>query len=171
LTGLANRQLFDDTLEHLLHPRRRAARGFALLLLDVDRFKRINDTLGHLQGDAVIRTVAQTALAQVRKTDVLCRWGGEELILLAFDCGLDDAAARAESLRETIAATPIILPDDGTRVTVSVGVTAYQPADTIDTILSRADRALYRAKADGRDCVRIAEQLDLITSEQQAVAV
>jgi len=99
---------------------------------------------------------------------MVCRWGGEELIALAFNCTLDDAWELAETLRETIATTPIFTPDDGTRVTISVGVTLQRPGDTIDTILSRADRALYRAKQDGRNCVRVAG-LDVPAAIEAAV--
>jgi diguanylate cyclase (GGDEF)-like protein len=156
LTGIANRQLFDDTLECLLAPRRGVVRPFSLLLFDIDRFKRINDTLGHLRGDTVIRNVAQAAQASIGTTDLLCRWGGEEMIVLTRDCPLEEAAKRAEVLRAAIAVTPIMTPDDGTRVTVSIGVTECRSGDTSDSILSRADWALYRAKQDGRDCVRLA---------------
>jgi len=168
LTGLANRQMFDATLARMLQSRRRSARPLAVLLFDIDRFKRINDTLGHLHGDAAIRKVAETARAGLRNTDMVCRWGGEELIALAFNCTLDDAWELAETLRETIATTPIFTPDDGTRVTISVGVTLQRPGDTIDTILSRADRALYRAKQDGRNCVRVAG-LDVPAAIEAAV--
>jgi diguanylate cyclase (GGDEF)-like protein len=88
---------------------------------------------------------------------MICRWGGEELIVLAHNCLLADAVRLAETLRSTIAAEPILLPDDGTRITISVGVTSHQPGETVDTILSRVDQALYQAKRDGRNCVRVAE--------------
>jgi diguanylate cyclase (GGDEF)-like protein len=157
LTGLANRQVFDETLARALQSRRRGARSLAVLLLDIDRFKRINDTLGHLRGDDAIRAVADTARAALRNTDLVCRWGGEELIALTFNCSLDDAWELAESLRATMEATPVFTPDDGTRLTVSIGVAAHRPGDSNDTLLTRADRALYRAKRDGRNCVRVAE--------------
>jgi diguanylate cyclase (GGDEF)-like protein len=157
LTGVANRQAFDETLEQLVRSRRRNARPFSILLFDIDNFKRINDTLGHLRGDAVIRRVADSAVRVLRDTDMICRWGGEELIVLARNCPLADAARLAEALRAAIAAESILTPDDGTRVTISVGVTDHRPGDTVDAILSRVDQALYRAKRDGRNCVRIAE--------------
>jgi diguanylate cyclase (GGDEF)-like protein len=156
LTGLCNRQVFDTTLEHLIAGRRRGPRGFAVLLFDIDHFKRINDTYGHLRGDEVIRKVAAAAQRLLRKTDLVCRWGGEELFALALDCPLEKARELAETLRMGIAAEPLFDSDDGTRATVSVGVTEYRPGDTVDAILSRADTALYQAKQDGRDCVRVA---------------
>jgi len=160
LTGLANRQVFDSTLAHLLKSRRRGTHPFALLLCDIDHFKQINDTLGHLRGDDVIRTIATTMRATLRETDVVCRWGGEELIVLAHNCKLDVACTLAEMLRSAVADQPLFKPDDGTRVTISVGVTAYYPGDTADTMLSRVDAALYRAKREGRDCIRVAEVPD-----------
>jgi diguanylate cyclase (GGDEF)-like protein len=157
LTGVANRQAFDEMMEQLVRSRRRSTRPFSVLLLDIDHFKRINDTLGHLRGDAVIRRVADAAVRVLRDTDMVCRWGGEELIVLARNCPLADAARLAETLRATIASEAILTPDDGTRVTISVGVTDYRAGDTVDAILSRVDQALYEAKRGGRNCVRIAE--------------
>lgn len=157
LTGLANRQVFDSTLAHLLKSRRRGTHPFALLLCDIDHFKQINDTLGHLRGDEVIRTIATTTGATLRDTDMVCRWGGEELIVLARNCELDDACTLAEMLRAAVADQPLFKPDNGRRVTISVGVTAYYPGDTADTMLTRVDAALYRAKREGRDCIRVAE--------------
>ncbi|MDR3537151.1 MAG: sensor domain-containing diguanylate cyclase [Acetobacteraceae bacterium] len=156
LTGLANRQAFDDTMLRLERSGRRTSRPFAVLLLDIDLFKRINDTLGHLRGDEVIRSVAQHTVATLRRTDFVCRWGGEELIVVAYDCDLDEAVRLAETLRAGIEMAPLRTPDDGTRVTVSIGITAWRTDDTIDRILARVDRALYQAKRDGRNCVRVA---------------
>ena len=157
LTGLANRQVFDSTFVHLLKSRRRGTRPFSLLLCDIDHFKQINDTLGHLRGDEVIRTVATTTRLTVREADIVCRWGGEELIVLARNCELYDACTLAEMLRAAVADQPLFKPDNGRRVTISVGVTAYYPGDTADTMLTRVDAALYRAKREGRDCIRVAE--------------
>jgi diguanylate cyclase (GGDEF)-like protein len=157
LTGVANRQAFDELLEQFVRSRRPGLRPFSLLLFDIDHFKQINDTLGHLRGDAVIRRVADMAVGVLRDTDMICRWGGEELIVLARNCPLADAVRLAESLCATIAAEPILQPDDGTRVTISVGVTDHRPGETVDAILSRVDQALYQAKRAGRNCVRVAE--------------
>jgi len=143
-------------MAHMLKSRRRGTRPFALLLCDIDHFKDINDTLGHLRGDDVIRTIAATTRGALRDTDVVCRWGGEELIVLARNCELDDACTLAETMRSAIAMQILFKPDDGTRVTVSIGVTAYQAGDTVDAMLARVDTALYRAKREGRNCIRVA---------------
>jgi diguanylate cyclase (GGDEF)-like protein len=161
LTGLANRQAFDSAMAQLLKSRRRSARPFALLLCDIDHFKWFNDTLGHLRGDDVIRNVAKIAMSTLRETDMVCRWGGEELIVLARQCELDDACELAEKLRAAVAAKAIFQPDDGTRATISIGVTAHQPGDTVDAMLARVDKALYRAKREGRNCVRVANEHDV----------
>ncbi|MBN8902282.1 MAG: diguanylate cyclase, partial [Rhodospirillales bacterium] len=156
LTGLANRQGFDDAMARLARGGRRQGRPFAVLLLDIDHFKRINDTLGHLRGDEVIRAVAERTREVLRATDLVCRWGGEEFIVILRDCELADAARLAETLRSAIEEMPVRRPDDGTRVTISLGLTTWRAADTVDRLLSRVDRALYQAKRDGRNCVRLA---------------
>jgi predicted signal transduction protein with EAL and GGDEF domain len=99
---------------------------------------------------------AATTRRVLRDTDVVCRWGGEELIVLAHDCELEDACEPAESLRSVIADQVLFTPDDGTRATISIGVTARRSDDTADSMLARADAALYRAKREGRNCVRVA---------------
>jgi diguanylate cyclase (GGDEF)-like protein len=170
LTGLANRQAFDETMEHLVRSRRRTTRPFSVLLFDIDHFKQINDTLGHLGGDVVIRRVADVTVRSLRDTDVVCRWGGEELIVLAPNCPLTDAISLAEMLRSAIAREAVITPDDGTRVTISVGVTSHEPNDTVDAILSRVDQALYRAKRDGRNCVRVAELASSCAEDRAVLA-
>lgn len=156
LTGLANRQGFDDAMGRLARGGRRQGRPFAVLLLDIDHFKRINDTLGHLRGDEVIRAVAEQTRDVLRATDLVCRWGGEEFIVIIRDCELADAVRLAETLRAAIEEMPVRRPDDGTRVTISVGLTTWRAGDTVDRLLSRVDRALYQAKRDGRNCVRLA---------------
>jgi diguanylate cyclase (GGDEF)-like protein len=153
LTGIGNRQVFDLAIDQAIRLRRRTDRPTSVIIFDIDHFKRINDSRGHLAGDRVIRTVAETARRMVRASDVLCRWGGEEFIILAHDCRLADAVEVAEKLRITVAAEPLFTPDDGTRVTVSAGVTEFRDHDGVDDILGRADAALYRVKAEGRNRV------------------
>jgi len=100
-------------------------------------------------------------MSTLRDTDMVCRWGREELIVLALQCQLHGACELAEKLRATIAADAIFLPDDGTRATISIGVTAHRSGDTIDAMLARVDKAFYRAKREGRNCVRVANELDI----------
>lgn len=155
LTGIGNRQLLDIALDQTLKLRKRVPLPMSVLLIDIDRFKSINDTRGHLKGDEAIRRVAQVLKDRVRESDLLARWGGEEFILLAQNCRLPHAQELAETLREAVASAPILTPDDGLRVTVSCGVAECSDDDDAETLVSRADRALYRAKEEGRNRVAI----------------
>ncbi|GAB4177409.1 MAG: sensor domain-containing diguanylate cyclase [Thalassobaculales bacterium] len=158
LTGIGNREAFDSALAAAVDQRRRGGPAFAVLLFDVDHFKEVNDRLGHLRGDMAIRRVAQAMLGHLRKGDTICRWGGEELIVLARTASIGAACEIADRLRLLVAATPLAEPDDGLRVTISAGVVIAGPADTPDCLLSRADQALYRAKEGGRNRVEAAEE-------------
>ncbi len=149
LTGLGNRLLFETAFARLLGTRRNAC----VILFDIDHFKRINDTLGHLKGDSVIRRVAELTGGMMRTGDTVCRWGGEEIIILLPDCTREAAVAIAERLRAAVAAAVLFTPDDGSRITISLGVTDIAGGDSEDDVLSRIDTAMYRAKREGRDRV------------------
>lgn len=157
LTGLLNRRALESELEREW---RRALRGhgaFAVLALDLDHFKRVNDEHGHAGGDRVLREVAQRLRDTLRKTDVAARTGGEEFVVLVP--GADAAAARAmaERLRENIARQPIAVAAGAVRITTSVGVALAGAADAApERPLERADAALYAAKRAGRDRVHLA---------------
>lgn len=155
LTGIGNRQLLDIALDQSLKLRRRVPLPLSVLLIDIDRFKTINDTRGHLKGDEAIRSVAQILKERARESDLLARWGGEEFILLAHNCRLSHAQELAETLRDAIATSAVLSPDDGLRVTVSCGVAECSDDDDAETLVGRADRALYRAKEEGRNRVAI----------------
>jgi diguanylate cyclase (GGDEF)-like protein len=153
LTGLANRQTFDVSIEYALKSRPRNQRPVSVILLDIDHFKRINDTLGHLRGDAVIQKVAATVRETLRPADLPCRWGGEEIIALLEDCALPQALALAERIRAAVEALPMSETGPGIRVTVSAGVAQVRDGDDPDGVISRADHALYAAKDAGRNRV------------------
>ena len=159
LTGLSNRRLFDTELCERL--RVAAVRGshVALLLFDIDFFKRINDTYGHPAGDAVLRTVAATLREGVRQSDLAARYGGEEFAVILSGGNPNVAASLAERLRAAVAAAgmPVTAPDGPLRITISVGV-ASMTADraTPGALIEAADRALYDAKQGGRDRVVVA---------------
>ena len=125
----------------------------SLLMLDVDRFKAVNDEHGHLVGDQVLVELVERIGSRLRESDVLARWGGEEFIVLMPHAAVDDAMALAESLRLLVSSTPMV--KDGT-VTCSIGVAQYTVGESMDAWLGRADRALYEAKASGRNAVRSA---------------
>lgn len=148
LTGLWNRRQFLH-LHHSAHTQaQRYGQIYSLLLIDVDYFKDINDQYGHHKGDEGLILLAKTLESRVRDSDAVCRWGGEEFVILLPLTSLEGAVFMAESLRKTI--EQISLPDFP-RLTVSIGVTQCLPDEDTDAIFKRADEALYRAKASGRN--------------------
>lgn len=152
LTGLVNRLCFDRRLEKELERTRRHARPLSLIMLDIDHFKRINDTYGHDVGDQVLVHFAGVLLENVRLTDLCARWGGEEFALLVPETALKQAVSLAEKLRLAIVDTAFPMVR---QITVSIGVTEVCPGDLVDHPIKRADQALYRAKAKGRNQVMV----------------
>jgi two-component system cell cycle response regulator len=154
LTGLRNRRFALRHLDGLLR-----GPGAAVLMLDVDRFKSINDTHGHAIGDMVLREVAERLKVHLRAADVVARFGGEEFLVVIAGAPVDYAAAVAERLRSAIEVEPI--PADGRllAVTASIGIAAALPGTPIDELLAAADAALYRAKAGGRNRVEVGPEL------------
>jgi len=151
LTGLYNREHFDLSLTQAIKRHNRDKRPFSLLMLDIDHFKPINDELGHLAGDAVIRGTADIVRAASRESDLLCRWGGEEFIILASDCTAKDAQRLSDAIRDAVRAAKFF-PDAPERtVTISVGVCEVRPGDDEIIMIGRADQAMYAAKEKGRD--------------------
>jgi len=155
LTGLHNRGYFDDRLASEFAFARRHGSALALLLLDIDHFKRVNDQYGHPAGDAVLKAVSQRVTETLRKEDVGARFGGEEFSVLVRN---DEAGAQvlAQRLRTRIGATEIEAGDTRIRVTVSIGVAVMRkevPYDTAASLVAAADEALYAAKRNGRDQV------------------
>ncbi len=156
LTSLTNRRAMQTRLDSELDRARRYNRPFAVLVADLDHFKRVNDTFGHSVGDQVLREAAGRLLQHLRESDSLARWGGEEFLILAPETDLHRAHHLAQRLHESICETPM----SGVHVTLSLGVACYRQGDTIAAILSRADEAMYRAKAAGRNQVVLEEQLE-----------
>lgn len=153
LTALANRRALDEEIAHALAGARRTGRPFAIVMVDVDRFKFINDTHGHAVGDTTLAAFSARLAGALRAPDRAFRYGGEEFCLLL--CDADVAAARTLAERTR---AEIMRPFDGTMraLTASFGVSAWQPEDTFDTLFRRADRALYAAKRGGRNRVETA---------------
>lgn len=152
LTALANRSHGYDALLAEIERARRYGEDFAIILFDIDHFKKINDSCGHPCGDAVLRELASFTNEHIRRTDLLCRWGGEEFLLLMTHCDLASARLKAEHLRQQIKNRPF---HQNINLTASFGITAYYPYDTANTLLERVDDALYRAKRNGRNCVQV----------------
>lgn len=151
LTGTFNRRWLQHLLDHTIQQALRYEQNFSLILLDIDHFKLVNDHYGHDTGDQVLSSLAQVIQERVRASDVLARWGGEEFILLLPKTPLAEATRIAESLRQRIESTAFTGPQD---LTISQGITGYQPGDTINSLVKRADQALYLAKQQGRNCWR-----------------
>ena len=157
LCGLFNRRHMQGLLEAERERSLRAGHPWSVALIDVDHFKRVNDGHGHAAGDAVLRAIAAAGQAVVRKGDVLARWGGEEFVLLLHDIERAGAAIAVERLREQLAARPVAVEGHQLSVTVSIGLAAHAIGESIEQTLSRADAALYRAKAGGRNRVATAD--------------
>jgi len=150
LTGLLNRNRLDDLLQLELNRSYRYGKPFSLFLVDIDHFKEINDTHGHLPGDEVLVAVAKLVANTIRITDFAGRWGGDELVVILPETSRERAVEIAEKLQRRIADEVI---DGHIRVTASFGVTAYERGDSQQSIFSRADAALYQAKQKGRNRV------------------
>lgn len=155
LTGVHNKRVFCDTLERELVRSQRRFRPLALVIFDIDHFKRINDTHGHLAGDAVLRDICSRIKQNVRKDEVFARYGGEEFCVLLPEAHLDEAHAFAERLRCLVAETPVVVNNVPINVTISIGIafTPGQPEITPENLVAEADRLLYEAKNAGRNRV------------------
>lgn len=152
LTGVANRRHMQSLLEQELSRAERYHQPFSLLLLDLDRFKQVNDVHGHAIGDQVLREVALLLDNTMRESDALSRWGGEEFLVLAPATDLSQAVHLAQRLNLVIAGSRIA---GDLHITISVGVACYELGDTLLQMLERADIALYRAKSCGRNRVEV----------------
>jgi diguanylate cyclase (GGDEF)-like protein len=156
LTGLYNHRSFYQLLEEEVARARRYDHPFALLMLDIDHFKQVNDTYGHPAGDAVLRGLSNRLTEQVRIIDRVCRYGGEEIAILLPEMNEEAATATAERLRNAVAATPFPSDNGGPRVsiTVSIGVAVFpQDGASIEALATAADQGMYDAKQGGRNRV------------------
>src|SRR5262249_50631515 len=144
LTGLYNRRYMEDTLERFVRLAEREHGELSVLMIDLDHFKRLNDQHGHAKGDAVLRDAASAIIHQLRESDVACRYGGEELLVLLPDCNMADAMQKAQRIRRSI---EDLSEPNGAQVSASIGV-AGVPAtsSTAKEVLAAADAALYEAK-------------------------
>lgn len=152
LTGVGNRAEFDRRLEEMVGTSMETGESLALIICDIDRFKSINDTYGHQAGDAALIEFASLVVQNSRGDDIVARYGGEEFVVLCPGCTNELATKKAEEMRRALAGTNQAALNN-TRMTASFGVTELQQGDTPETILKRADRALYQAKDTGRNRV------------------
>ena len=155
LTGVYNRRTFKELAEPQFSRARRTRSQVSLLLLDIDHFKRVNDTYGHLAGDMVLTQFARLVRTCLRKEDLLARFGGEEFVVLLPDAGETQAATLAERIRDEVANTPLHVAGHDIRITVSIGLVTEsgEALPLLEAMVGAADEALYEAKAQGRNRV------------------
>lgn len=151
LTGLSNRRSFNDSLAASISAARRHNFPLSLIMIDIDHFKYINDTLGHSQGDAILRSFANLLTLMIRTEDVAARWGGEEFTLTLPHTSSEAAAALAERIRTAF--EQLSVGDAQIELSASFGVVELQENDDADGLIRRADNAMYSAKHQGRNCV------------------
>ncbi len=167
LTKLFNRRYLEDAMEREIRKALRRKRSVALLMVDVDYYKRINDTHGHAAGDKVLVAVANFLKHGIRAEDMACRYGGDEFVLVLTEAGQQGARVRADKLRETVKQVKVLHEASVIEgLSLSIGIAAY-PANggTLKELLDSADKALYRAKQRGRDQVCLAEEVAVAGSE------
>ena len=156
LTGLGNRPYLEGRLRALVAEFEKQTGSAAVVFMDIDRFKQVNDTYGHPVGDKVLQIVASTLKYALRETDVLGRWGGEEFLAILYDVTSETALeAICEKLRSLVECSQLFHQDQVLTATISIGATLLKPSDTADTIFERADRMLYRSKQAGRNRVTV----------------
>lgn len=160
LTGLYNRRYMNETLDRELHKAHRHKHAVGIVMLDIDHFKMFNDTYGHDVGDEVLKQVATFLQSSIRSDDVVCRYGGEEFLFIMTDVPLHSVRRRAEEIRAGIQTLAVEYEGQALKtITVSLGVASFpEHGDTAECVISLADKALYRAKAQGRNCVVLAAQ-------------
>jgi len=152
LTALLNRHGMNKCLQAEWNRMKREALPFGLLILDLDHFKRVNDTFGHAVGDRVLAEMAKRLKDMTRSYDSCCRWGGEEFLVLLPDTDHEGVDTVCQKLRETLANHPIVEDGQPIKITFSVGAHIASMDETLDQCIKQADDALYRAKRKGRNC-------------------
>ncbi len=157
LTGLGNRRYFEVQFYSALIQMKHEAIRHGLLFLDIDHFKDLNDLHGHNIGDRVLGMVAKTLRSNVRDSDVIVRWGGEEFVILLYDILPSETKAVAEKLRALVERSHFPVDHLPLRVTVSVGATLLREDDTLESAIQRADQLMYQSKSDGRNRVSFSE--------------
>ena len=160
MTRLANRRGFEDQLEALSGDPLTKDATHSLLIADIDKFKLVNDTYGHIFGDKIIKVVAKALDNLTKGKDIAARFGGEEFVVVLPDTTIEGGIAVSESIRRNIANGRIFNPktkEEIQRVTISIGVTEFHLSEDINTVIERADEALYRAKEGGRNRVEVAD--------------
>lgn len=168
LTGLYNRNYFVDIYSKKIHESLRTKNPVTFILVDIDKFKSVNDKYGHLTGDYVLRTLADILRENLRAADVICRWGGEEFLVMCPDTDLDRAIFVAEKIRKSVASYSF---KDGIRSTISLGVTQWKEGDKEEDVFKRADNSLYLAKLTGRNRTVYEEYVNIDSDTETMVNI
>jgi two-component system cell cycle response regulator len=171
LTGLYNRRYLESHFERICGRLKDEGKAISLLMLDIDHFKKVNDTYGHDAGDQVLHSVAKKVVSNLRGFDTAVRFGGEEFVILLPDAPLSAAVNTAERLCNSIAATPVAVPNGAApiSITASLGVaTMMAGEELLEQLLHRADAALYQAKESGRNRVISSVVDDKMEAHQQS---
>jgi len=156
LTGLSNRQACDLLMPQALSEARRAKAPLLAIMIDIDHFKNVNDRLGHLAGDSVLTQLAQAIKGTLRESDIVCRWGGEEFLIVVKGSAEVQGKTLAEKIRASVANGAFRYRDTAVPVTISLGVAFYVDGESPEQLVARADKALYEAKETGRNRVCVA---------------
>lgn len=156
LTGLYNRRCFNNMIERKISETSRIKTQLSMIMLDIDFFKKVNDTYGHKAGDDVIRFIAKTIKKSIRKVDFAARYGGEEFVVLLNSTSIDDAFKIAEKIRNVVRDATVNADGSPLNITISMGVSSFpEPSDSAEKLIKNADRALYYSKEHGRDQVSV----------------
>jgi diguanylate cyclase (GGDEF)-like protein len=157
LTSVKNRAAYDSSISREISLAMRYDNPLAMIILDIDHFKAVNDQYGHLFGDCVLRDVAQVIQAQIRDSDMVFRYGGEEFVILLSNTSETGALLLAERIRQAVSQLECNFNSNSTKVTVSQGIACLKDDETQDALFKRADDALYNAKDSGRNCALLSE--------------
>ena len=156
LTGINNRAAFDERLKEFVAAQERTGRTFTLFMIDIDFFKRVNDTLGHANGDRVLRGVAKKITASIRVNDFAARYGGEEFVIVFPETGVLAALEVAERMRRDISKANFRLDSQSVKITISGGLAESAKGMTSEEVITAADQALYKSKNSGRNRLTLA---------------
>lgn len=159
LTGAYNRAAFSIIFQQVVKEGKRREAALSLVLIDIDNFKSINDRFGHHGGDLVLKEFALVASQKIRESDVICRWGGEEFVILLRDCAINEAVKITEKIREEITRKTIHVNGEEVRLTLSAGLAEYREGESLSQLAIRADKLMYEAKRQGKDRIVSEDQL------------
>jgi diguanylate cyclase len=151
LTAIPNRLFFEQRAAEEISRWKRFSNHLSLVVWDIDFFKKVNDTYGHKAGDKVLKTVAQLLNQRIRETDFLARYGGEEFVMLLPGTQQDECLQLVNELRQQVAECGFHYQGEAVTITVSCGISSFRDGDSLDSVFDRADRALYKAKENGRN--------------------